>query len=181
MFAALKGMTVDAFIYGGSDFDYPDWFALYVASDCEEDGFDNLVWDDINEYGVITNCTTIVPYESAFLYKEVDGKVYIHSFTLEEFDRMFYFIGDYLAALKEDCSEFVVFSDFVHGCDTPLWFKALLTDGSLELLDWCENGIFHSDRGVDTYVSDFGIFAKNHLGEVRYFEFEEFSKHYMFN
>ena len=162
MYAALRGTTIDAFIYGGGDYDYPDWFGLYIATDCEEDGFDNLVWDDINELGVIVNCTTIIPYESAFLYKEENGKVYIHSFTLEDFDRQFYFVGDYLAALKEDCVEAFIFDEYGRCPDIPYWVCDYLEDGEYNQKD----------------IDEFGVFLRNRRGEVKYMLFEEFAKYY---
>ena len=162
MYAALRGMTIDAFIYGGGDYDYPDWFGLYIATDCEEDGFDNLVWDDINELGVVVNCTTIIPYESAFLYKEENGKVYIHSFTLEDFDRQFYFVGDCLAALKENCVEAFVFDKYGRCQDMPDW-----------VITYLEGGDYNSED-----INDFDVFIKNRKGNVRCLKFEDFAKYY---
>ncbi len=195
-FAAIRGTAIDAVLYFGQEgyVDvYPEWFVEYASfffvdadgeslfsypgdylypersyklfkpRDVEEEDFDE---DDPSWY--ISVVDTIVMRNKDFQIKHILYEEYITDFRS---------IGNWRAALKEDCVMFFVFSGDYMGDIAPYWIQDLVKKGLLIIGDPLDNSVLITDDG-QIPVSEGSFIVKGLTGEIRYYEEREFYKYY---
>lgn len=172
MYAALRGTTISAFLFEGTEREYDEWFDNLIAEDCEDDGFGNLVWDAVkNIHGDVINSVTIVPYETVILHNErMDKLNHVLNFymlTIDEFEQQFFGIGEGLAALKEDCVEYFCFEE-----ENISSFNI----GNTRVPPWVR--VFVLQKFKDLNFDSFGIFIRNRIGMVEFVQNGSFTSCY---
>lgn len=118
------------------------------------------------------------------LYSYLDGgKVllmkenYKHmTVTHDTFVRLFYRLTENLAALKEDCIDYVVYYPYQPLLAYPKWYIDAHESGEIFEQEF-GHSIFYDTTG-ELLMSPGGIVLKNIQNRLRYMEREEFDKYY---
>jgi hypothetical protein len=114
-------------------------------------------------------------FEDSVLIENNNGRV--SRIRKETFDALFIKLDEFTAALKEDCIEYIICHPELPLETYPEWFIDAVHEGWI-VRDY-ETYFF-----LDTYsegelaMSPDGVILRNFLGDLKYMEIDEFTKHY---
>ena len=193
-FAAIRGTAIDAVCYfGEEDYGdvYPYWFVEYASNfSVEPDGESLFCYPGDWRYAEVQKLS-FTPHEireeddyhpnwnitvaDTFVLRNPQGLIY--HLAYDEFLKSFHGIGVWRAALKEDCVKFFCFDGQYLGDATPMWIRRLIESRILILGDLLENSLLVTDDGP-IQVTEGSFLVQGRLGDVRYYEANEFFKYY---
>jgi hypothetical protein len=118
-------------------------------------------------------------------YTNINGQVTIEMNTgrvavISEgaFNRLYYKLDDFTAALKEDCIEYAINNDSESLFAYPLWYVDAFANGIMYRVDGVDyfNG---DDKNQDDIAMAPGSFIlRNHKGQLMYMESDQFDRYY---
>lgn len=103
-----------------------------------------------------------------------DGRVAV--IKQETFDALYVRLNDFLAALKEDCIEYVVYEYNKCMFAYPEWYADAVYDGLL-FEDECTPLILYSESG-DIAIAPGSMILRNFKGDLQHLEAYQFYKYY---
>lgn len=112
-------------------------------------------------------------YNSVFIEKE-DGSARV--IPNEVFDELYLRINPLVAALKEDCIEYVVNDPTMDVMYQPEWYIETVEDGYI--YEECGSEFFIDTDGNTYAVAPGSVIMRNLYGELRYMEMDEFTKYF---
>lgn len=115
-------------------------------------------------------------------YSEYGGTVWIETndgreeiITVSTFEHLYYRLSMDVAALKDDCIDFVVFHPNRQICEYPDWFSEALRDGWIT--NECDR-FYYLDHLGEHLIHSNDVVLRNYLGQITCKESEEFIKYY---
>lgn len=181
MKAALKGSYVEFVLFAGITEKYPLWFEKELGETIYMDESRYTFWVSREERNPEYHEKQLIEDYSVFLRKDTgevhvtDYDVFSDLYTAFAFN---IFTNSGLAALGEDCIEYVECHPGVLPREHPHWFYEYFTEcDNLPPGPFDGETLLHSKDGevsVDTHC----VFLRNRLGEIRGMEYDAFLKHY---
>lgn len=197
MRVALRGSYVEFVIFEGITEKYPSWFHKEMDKNIYMDESRFTFWIPVEERRPDYYEKELVEDYSVFLRKPngdihvTDYDVFTDLYTAFRFDS---FINSGLAALKEDCIEYVECKpEGMPRWDSyPIWFYEYFTeafnfpqdDGTIFIYDSEERTLTASrdcievTAGGSATVTEHCVFLRNRFGEIRAMRYDEFLKYY---
>ncbi len=100
----------------------------------------------------------------------------------ETFDHLYTRLSEYVAALHENCIEYVVFNPDKPLYEYPNWYTEAIVDGWINNELWFYNGkglyCLIQEDGGEVAMAPGGVILRNFMGELRYMEREDFERYY---
>lgn len=102
---------------------------------------------------------------------------YKHTMTsIENFNYLYYELNDTVAALKEDCIEYVIHYPHKPLSSYPDWYISAY-DNALIFEESADQFIFYDERG-DLAMSTGSVVLRNFMGDLKYMEMDDFKRYY---
>lgn len=114
-------------------------------------------------------------YNSVFIEKDTGEARVVNVKIFEELYRR---LDAFTAAFRSDCIEYVWNDPIAELFDHPEWYIQLVEDGIIR--DDCGMDLFYPDDGTEIHMNPGSVILRNHEGNVRYMEYDDFVKYYDF-
>lgn len=98
--------------------------------------------------------------------------------SAETFNSLFERLTDTLAALREDCIEYVIYSPYTPLLAYPKWYIDEHHDFGGSLYEHSFGTTYFYEESGELLMSPGSVVLRNKLGDVRYMERETFFKYY---
>jgi hypothetical protein len=195
MRVALRGSYIEYVIFAGVTEKYPPWFEEEMYDTISLDESRYTFWLHKDERNMDYYEKQLVEDYSVFLRKP-NGEVHVTdwdvfsdlymAFTYNEFNH------SGIAALRDDCIEYVEASAGVLPIGYPIWFYEYFTEAlnfpqdeeTVYFFDETEKalkasrGPMFATAGGEVTVKQHSVFLRNKFGEIRVMTYRDFLKYY---